>query len=117
MMTTIAPIRRQIIVPAAAARAFEVFTSEMTRWWPSAHHIGRAPIEEIVIEPREGGRWYTRHADGSETSTGYVAAWDPPHAVRLTWQISPPTTSSPAPASTCPPTRRGWPSSTRAATC
>ena len=59
----------------------------MTDWWPSDHHIGDAPIQEIVIEPFEGGRWYTRHEDGSETSTGFVAAWDPPARVVVTWQI------------------------------
>ena len=88
MIQTIAPVRRHVVVPAPADRAFEVFTAGMTRWWPPAHHIGSAPIEEIVIEPHEGGRWYTRHTDGSETSTGYVAAWEPPGRLVLTWQIS-----------------------------
>ncbi len=86
---TIAPIRRDIVVPATPERAFEVFTARMTDWWPSDHHIGPAPIEEIVIEPREGGRWYTRHQDGSETQTGHVAAWDPPARLVLSWQIAP----------------------------
>lgn len=88
MIQTIAPIRRHIDVPASRERAFSVFTDGMTRWWPSHHHIGSAPIEEIVVEPHEGGRWYTRHTDGSETSTGYVAAWEPPERLVLTWQIS-----------------------------
>jgi uncharacterized protein YndB with AHSA1/START domain len=65
-----------------------VFTSRMTTWWPSHHHIGSAPIQEIVVEPREGGRWYTRHEDGTETSTGYVAGWDPPERLVLAWQIT-----------------------------
>jgi uncharacterized protein YndB with AHSA1/START domain len=81
-------IRRQIVVPASRERAFEVFTSRMTTWWPSHHHIGSAPIQEIVVEPREGGRWYTRHEDGTETSTGYVAGWDPPERLVLSWQIT-----------------------------
>jgi uncharacterized protein YndB with AHSA1/START domain len=85
---TIESIRRQIVVPATRERAFEVFTSGMTSWWPSDHHIGTAPIEEVVVEPREGGRWYTRHTDGSETSTGYVAAWEPPDRLVVTWQIA-----------------------------
>jgi uncharacterized protein YndB with AHSA1/START domain len=80
-------IRREIVVPVSAARAFAVFTAEMTSWWPSDHHIGSAPIEEIVIEPHEGGRWYTRHTDGSETSTGHVVAWEPGERLAITWQI------------------------------
>jgi Activator of Hsp90 ATPase homolog 1-like protein len=89
VIQTIAPVRRHVVVPAPADRAFEVFTAGMTRWWPPEHHIGSAPIEEIVIEPREGGRWYTRHTDGSETSTGHVTVWEPPSRVVVTWQISP----------------------------
>jgi uncharacterized protein YndB with AHSA1/START domain len=88
MIQTIESIRRQVVVPASREKAFDVFTAGMTGWWPSKHHIGSAPIEEIVVEPREGGRWYTRHTDGSETSTGYVAAWEPPDRLVVTWQIS-----------------------------
>lgn len=87
MIGPIESIRREIVVPLPPAEAFEVFTARMTDWWPSQHHIGSAPIERIVIEPREGGRWYTRHADDSETSTGYVAAWEPPERLVITWQI------------------------------
>jgi uncharacterized protein YndB with AHSA1/START domain len=87
MIQTIEAIRREIVVDASPARAFEVFTADMTSWWPSAHHIGSAPIEEVVIEPRAGGRWYTRHQDGTETSTGFVTVWDPPQRLVVTWQI------------------------------
>jgi uncharacterized protein YndB with AHSA1/START domain len=88
MIQAIEPIRRDVVVGVPQQRAFEVFTAEMTRWWPPAHHIGSAPIEQIIIEPREGGRWYTRHEDGTETSTGFVSAWEPPERVVITWQIS-----------------------------
>lgn len=87
MMETIEAVRREVIVRASQQRAFEVFTGEMTSWWPAEHHIGTAPIDEILIEPREGGRWYTRHQDGSETSTGYVTIWEPTDRLALTWQI------------------------------
>jgi uncharacterized protein YndB with AHSA1/START domain len=80
-------VRRETVVPVSAERAFEVFTAGMTSWWPPEHHIGSAPIEEIVIEPYEGGRWYTRHTDGSETSTGHVVAWEPGERLVITWQI------------------------------
>lgn len=84
---TIEPIRRGVTVEVDQQRAFDIFTADMTSWWPAEHHIGSAPIEEIVIEPRAGGRWFTRHQDGTETSTGYVVAYDRPHRVVVTWQI------------------------------
>ena len=81
------PVRRGITVDVAQERAFDVFAGDMTSWWPAEHHIGSTPIAEIVIEPRTGGRWYTRHEDGSETSTGYVVTYDRPHRLVVTWQI------------------------------
>jgi uncharacterized protein YndB with AHSA1/START domain len=80
-------VRREVVVPVSAERAFTVFTADMTSWWPPQHHIGSAPIEEIVIEPHEGGRWFTRHTDGTETSTGHVVAWEPGERLVITWQI------------------------------
>ena len=87
MIETVEAIRREVVVDVRPGRAFELFTAEMTSWWPSAHHIGSAPIAEIIVEPRTGGRWYTRHQDGTETFTGAVLAWEPPSRVVVTWQI------------------------------
>jgi Activator of Hsp90 ATPase homolog 1-like protein len=87
MIETIEAIRREVVVGVGQRRAFELFTADMTSWWPSAHHIGSAPIEQIVIEPRTGGRWYTRHTDGTETDTGFVTTWEPPARLVVTWQI------------------------------
>lgn len=87
MIDTIESIRRDVVVNVDQAKAFDLFTADMTSWWPSAHHIGSAPIEQIVVEPREGGRWYTRHQDGTETSTGFVTVWDRPARLVITWQI------------------------------
>jgi DNA-binding transcriptional ArsR family regulator len=87
MDTIVEAIRREVVVEVGQATAFEIFTADMTSWWPPAHHIGSAPIEQILIEPRAGGRWYTRHEDGTETDTGVVTAWEPPGLVTVTWQI------------------------------
>jgi len=87
-MQTVAPVRREVVVPVGRQTAFRVFTARMTDWWPEHQHIGEAPIAEVVVEPREGGRWFTKHEDGSETSTGFVLTWDPPAQLVLTWQVS-----------------------------
>ena len=87
MDTIVEAVRREIVVEVRPAAAFEIFTADMTSWWPADHHIGSAPIQEIVIEPRVGGRWFTRHEDGTETDTGVVTAWEPPGLFVVTWQI------------------------------
>lgn len=80
---------REIVVEAAAPIAFEVFTDRFDTWWPREHHLGETDLAEVVIEPREGGRWYERGTDGSECDWGRVLTWDPPNEVTLTWAISP----------------------------
>lgn len=84
------PVRKTIRVQATPARAFEVFTAGMSRWWMPTHSISptKAPIAEVVIEPRVGGRWYERGVDGSECDWGRVLLWEPPGRLVLAWQIN-----------------------------
>ena len=42
----IAPVQKTITVNAAQARAFEVFTKGVDRWWPKSHGIGSAPVKQ-----------------------------------------------------------------------
>jgi uncharacterized protein YndB with AHSA1/START domain len=83
-----APVRTEIVVRAEPARAFEVFTAGMGRWWNRSYSIGTAPLKEVVVEPRAGGRWYERGEDGSECGWGKVLIWEPPKRVVFAWQIN-----------------------------
>jgi uncharacterized protein YndB with AHSA1/START domain len=91
MMKTIAvaPVRKSVRVKAPPTRAFEIFTAGMKRWWLPNYSINKSPIADIVVEPRQGGRWFERGEDGSECQWGKVLAWEPPGRLVLTWQISP----------------------------
>jgi len=82
-----APVRKSILVKAGAERAFAVFTAGMGRWWNKAHHLGASPLKDVIVEPRQGGRWYELSEDGSTCEWGRVLAWDPPRRVLLAWQI------------------------------
>jgi hypothetical protein len=81
-------VRKQITVQASQERAFAVFTEGQGSWWPPEHHIGEQPWHEAVVEPREGGRWFERAADGSECDWGRIRVWDPPSRLVLVWQLS-----------------------------
>ncbi len=85
---SIAPIVRSVQVRAAPARAFDLFASQMGQWWPKGRTVGKAPHATIVIEPRAGGRWFERDADGNETHWGKVLAWEPPARLLLGWQLN-----------------------------
>ncbi len=84
---TPAPVRKSVCVNASVERAFEFFTGAYDRWWPRSRHIGQVPVEEFVLEPFEGGRWYERRVDGSECQWGKVLAWEPPSRLVLAWQL------------------------------
>ena len=85
---TIAPIIQSVTVAVPPRRAFDLFTGRMGEWWHNEHHIGEKPFAAIEIEPRTGGRWFERDADGSESPWGKVLDWDPPHRVVLAWQLT-----------------------------
>jgi uncharacterized protein YndB with AHSA1/START domain len=84
---TIAPVRKTLTVNAAQAHAFAVFTRAIDRWWPKSHQLGKTPLAKTVIEPRQGGRWYTIHEDGEEVTVGRMLVWDEPNRVVFTWEI------------------------------
>jgi uncharacterized protein YndB with AHSA1/START domain len=87
-MITVAPVRKTVTVQASPARAFEVFTAGMSRWWPATHSLVKAAPVEHIVEPRVGGRWYQVGADGSECDNGKVLIWEPPARLVLVWQLN-----------------------------
>jgi hypothetical protein len=82
-----APVNRSVVVKADVERSFAAFTGRMGRWWPSSHQIGSTPFADVIVEPRAGGRWYERSADGAECEWGKVLVWDPPARLILAWQL------------------------------
>jgi uncharacterized protein YndB with AHSA1/START domain len=80
-------VSSEITVDTSVERAFEVFTTRFDAWWPRSHHIGEPDMQEAIIEPRAGGRWYELGVDGSECEWGEVLAYDPPRRLVLTWHL------------------------------
>jgi uncharacterized protein YndB with AHSA1/START domain len=83
-------VRKTVTVEASQERAFAVFTTGFSSWWPlESHHIGEAECAEAVLEPQAGGRWFERGVDGSECDWGRVLDWEPPVRIRLAWMLNP----------------------------
>jgi uncharacterized protein YndB with AHSA1/START domain len=83
------PVKQSIVVEAPIAHAFKVFTEKFGSFKPPEHNLLGVEIAETVFEPRVGGHIYDRGADGSECRWGRVLAYEPPHRVLLSWDISP----------------------------
>jgi uncharacterized protein YciI len=93
-VTAVPPIRREILVEADPAAAFEVFTGGIGRWWP---------LDEFSVHGRDatvsftessagsfagsfaGGQIIEHSADGETAVWGTVTRWEPPDAVAFTW--------------------------------
>jgi uncharacterized protein YndB with AHSA1/START domain len=82
-------VKRSIVVEAPIERAFEFFTKKFGSFKPPEHNILAVKIAETVFEPRVGGYLYDRGVDGSECRWARVLAYEPPHRVLLSWNISP----------------------------
>ena len=82
-------IRHEIVVDAPIERAFSVFTDGFGTFKPREHNMLGVDIAETVFEPRVGGHVYDRGVDGSECRWARVLAYDPPHRVVISWDISP----------------------------
>jgi len=84
-----AAIRKTIDVGVPVDRAFAVFATRMGEWWHKEHSIAQGTTQvDVVIEPRAGGRWYEKGADGSEHPWGRVIAYEPPRRLLLAWQLT-----------------------------
>ncbi len=88
MQTAEKSVRTSVLVEAPIERAFHVFTEEMASWWHPEHHILRGELAEMVFEPRVGGYIYDRGVDGNECRWARVLAYEPPHRLIFSWDVS-----------------------------
>ena len=88
MQQTDPVVRKTVVVDAEAEHAFAIFTKNMGQWWPKEHHIGGSPMVAVMVEPRNGGRWYEKDEDGSECDWGTVLVYEPPRRVVFSWHLN-----------------------------
>jgi uncharacterized protein YndB with AHSA1/START domain len=87
-MATIEAVRKSVLVQVSIERAFEVFTEGFDSWWPRDHQVASVPLQKVVLEGREGGRWYEIGTDGSECVWGCVLAYEPPARIVFSWHLN-----------------------------
>jgi uncharacterized protein YndB with AHSA1/START domain len=85
---SIAPVKCSVDVKGTAARAFDLFSRSAGAWWPRGKTPASNPHVDLVIEPKKGGRWFERDAQGRETQWGEVLVWEPPLRLVLGWQLN-----------------------------
>jgi uncharacterized protein YndB with AHSA1/START domain len=91
MTTTQAPVTSVSVetdVDAPVEHAFRVFTEGIGEWWDPSHHLLDGELAGMTFEPRVGGCIVDRYADGRELRWARVLAYDPPHRVVFSWDIT-----------------------------
>ena len=91
-------VNAAVRVEVSAEPAFEVFVDELASWWPREYTWSQDVLEDIGIEPHEGGLCFERGPQGFRCDWGRVLIWDPPRRLVLGWQISPRREPEPDPA-------------------
>jgi uncharacterized protein YndB with AHSA1/START domain len=81
-------VRKKVTVDAAPQEAFRIYTELAIEWLPPAHTFLPEP-QAIAMEPRAGGRFFERAADGSQVSRGTILEWLPPRRLVVTWRVGP----------------------------
>lgn len=82
-------VRHLVVVDAPIDRAFKVFTEDFGRFKPPEHNMLGVEIAETVFDAHPGGYLYDRGVDGSVCRWARVLAYEPPHRVVISWDISP----------------------------
>jgi uncharacterized protein YndB with AHSA1/START domain len=89
-ITAIEPVVKSLHLDCTVERAFEVFTRELTRWWPTElHSIHGDRVREVVVEGRAGGEIYEVSVDGERAHWGTITAWEPPDRLVVAWRVDP----------------------------
>jgi uncharacterized protein YndB with AHSA1/START domain len=90
-------IRCAVSVPVSVERAFAGFI-ELARWWPREYTWSGGVLEDLGIEPGEGGHCFELGPHGFRCDWGTVLVWEPPGRLVLAWQIAPDRAPEPNPA-------------------
>lgn len=92
-MTPSAPLGDAAIVSmnvaVPPATAFEVFTTELNRWWQPGLAFRGYVAGELILEPHPGGRLFERRSTEVQSPVlerGRVLVWDPPTRLAFTWR-------------------------------
>ena len=87
--TAATSVLASVVVQAPLERAFQVFTSDFGSFKPPEHNMLQVEIAQTVLEPHVGGYLYDRGIDGSVCRWARVLAYEPPHRLLFSWDISP----------------------------
>lgn len=87
-MAEIKSIIETVTVNITPETAFPAFVEELNEWWPKQYTWSQDVLEEIGIEPKQGGFCYEIGPNGFRCDWGSVIEYQPSEQISFNWQIS-----------------------------
>jgi uncharacterized protein YndB with AHSA1/START domain len=83
--------RVSVTVALPPQQAFEIFTSQIDRWWRRGMKFrhSESPSSLLCLEAKVGGRLFESFDAGGRShvvEVGRVRVWEPPRALNFTWR-------------------------------
>jgi uncharacterized protein YndB with AHSA1/START domain len=80
-------VEHRVRVSLAPSDAFDLFTSQIARWWPfRGHSAFDDEAVDLRIEARVGGAVTEVSRTGSSCCWGTITAWTPPSGFAMQWR-------------------------------
>lgn len=74
-------VHKEVDVPVPPARAFELFTRDIGRWWPLGTHGVFGARATVTFDAER----IVERLDERESTWAEVIDWDPPRGFRVAW--------------------------------
>ena len=84
----VSPYAYELSVAAPYERAFDIYVTQIGRWWPAVYTAEPATFDTVTIDPYVGGRVVERHQDGVTQDWGRVTLWVPGRAIAYEFSLA-----------------------------
>lgn len=74
-------IEKTVVLPCRPAKAFELFTTRVSDWWPPERRHTQDPHARMFLLAT--GRFFEQASNGVEVELGRVRVWEPPSRLVL----------------------------------
>lgn len=92
------PVIKTITVPCPPQRAFDLFTNEISLWWPLDKHSCAAmegeTAQSLEVDCKLGGEFWETDHKGKRILWGSFSAFEPHSRLAINWHINRPATEA-----------------------